>query len=243
MNFLRYLRVNYFRGVQPGFPNGMQIFIYGVLPLLGYMVAVGFVAVDCMPVLFLSVSSFFIPLVYGLQAEVRPSQYCLYPISPKRKIVYQYFGAAVYAVVMSAAAFIYLLAIYGVVVLIFNGHGWVYLNSYLFSVSRLNVNGILMSVGLIIYSFGSGCLSAAIKKRRIIYMIIFLTVSTVISVLLFIYSFVSGGGPEFSEFPVFTIDGMPLNWLYLTYLFVTGAATLAISVIIKLKHTQKSLKF
>lgn len=242
MNFLRYLRVNYFRGVQPVFPNGTQVLIYGVLPLLGYMVSVCLVSVDCMPVLFLGVCSFFVPLIYGLQAELRPSQYCLYPVSPKRKIVYEYFGAAVYAVVMSAAAFIYLLAIYGVVVLIFNGQGLVFY-SYLFSISHLNVHGILMSVGLIIYSFGSGCLAVAIKKRRLLYLIAFLTVSVVISVLLFIYGIVSVGGEEFESFSIFTIGGMPLNWLYLTYLFVAGAATLAISVILKLNHTRKSLAY
>ncbi len=243
MNFLRYLRVNYFRGVQPLFPDGIKMLIYGVLPLFGYMVAVGFVAFDCMPVLFLSVCSFFVPLVYGLQAEVRPSQYCLYPLSPKRKTVYEYFGAAVYAVVMSAAVFLYLLAFYGVIILIFKGHGWVYLNSFMFSVSKLDVHGILMTAGLIVYSFGSGCLAVAIKKRRLLYLIAFLTVSVVISVLLFIYGIVSVGGEEFESFSIFTIGSMPLNWLYLTYLFVAGAATLAISAILKLNHTKKSLSY
>lgn len=241
MSFLNFIRATYFRGILPAVSSRKELLLRVELGILALTVSMMFFWDNLNLGAMVSVV-FMLPVIFDCAQRGSPSVWRLYPLSPKKKTLYEFFGS-VLACVMGAVAVMLWLALYGLALslftfavtgrqsLLFVFSSSPYYNMTLAPFTRGNLCGWLFGIALTVAVFGGAKLFCVIRgNKKYIFLGLFLLLYIVFLLAMRYAS--NPYAPADSQGLFFTIGYLPYNMLYSAVCFVVGLVFTGVALVI-----------
>lgn len=246
MSFLTYFRVTFLQGVLPRV-TGVKSVLLRLLICMPFIIVLAVCFADSILICAFGAVAFMSSVMYGVTFRTaRPSVYCLYPLSPKIKAVYEFAGQLLISVVVGvfAVAFMCLLQLFGILlVAAATGESFVQAlssNVILQQVARLfsgrtRPYGIIFGFGIYFAGFGAASIYNSISSKALsaVFISAFLALNSAAMIMLLAFSMhfaLSAGATVFALYESFVF--LPHYPVYLWLCFGAGIIMFALSAVL-----------
>lgn len=252
MSFLTYLRVTYTNAIPRS--AGTKQVLLRLLVCLPYVIVMAVCFADCEIIWALGGAMFMVQILYGVAFKsTRPSLYCLYPVRPVTKAIYEFFGSFLAGALMGVwiILFVHVIQLFTVLfVIMATGASFaqaVATNVMFAQLADLfsggfRLYGLILCLGVLFVGFGSAAIFNNISSKALsrAFIAIFLVLNTAILALLMAFSVHSAllsGSEAFALW--YAIPYLPNHMVYIWLYFAAGIVLTAISLILSVRSARR----